>query len=152
VFKNLPGSSQYGRFFCRPIQENLEIHVKSFVKYALIFLAAMAGAAGIAYYSIGLFTQSAAEIVVPKLTGKNIIYVLETLTNMGLNAKLYGTRYDDAVPLYAVLSQDPQPGTTIKKGRDVIIYISRGKKENIVPDLRQISPEPGRDSSGGKRV
>ncbi len=98
----------------------------------------MAGAAGIAYYSIGLFTQSAGEIVVPKLIGKNIIYVLETLTNMGLNAKLYGTRYDDALPRYAVLSQDPQPGATIKKGRDVVIYISKGKKENIVPDLRQI--------------
>jgi len=104
----------------------------------MIFLAAFMVAGGIAYYAIRVFTQSADEIVLPELTGKNILYVLETLTNMGLNAKLYGTRYDDAIPKYAVLSQDPQPGATIKKGRDVVIYISKGKKENILPDLRQI--------------
>ena len=95
-------------------------------------------AGGIAYYSVRLFTQSADEIILPELTGKNIIYVLETLANMGLNAKLFGTRYDDTIPRYCVISQDPQPGATIKKGRDIIIYISKGKKENIIPDLRQI--------------
>lgn len=92
----------------------------------------------LAYYAIGLFTQSAGEIILPELRGKNIIYVLETLTNMGLNAKLHGTRYDDTQPRYAVISQDPLPGTTIKKGRDVIIQISKGKQENIIPDLRQM--------------
>lgn len=112
--------------------------MKSFLKYTLIFLIAMISAGSIAYYSIRLFTQSAGEIVLPELTGKNIIYVLETLTNMGLNAKLYGTQFDDTHPRYAVISQDPQPGATIKKGRDVVIYISKGKKENIFPDLRQI--------------
>ena len=111
--------------------------MKSIVKYLLVFLMAVIGSASIAYYSIRLFTQSAGEIVLPQLTGKNIIYVLETLTQMGLNAKLYGTQYDDAIPKYAVISQDPSPGATIKKGRDVIIYISKGKKLNIVPDLRQ---------------
>ncbi len=112
--------------------------MKSVIKYGFIFMTAFAFAAGIAYYSIRLFTQSADEIILPELTGKNIIYVLETLTNMGLNAKLYGTEYDKSIPRYAVISQDPQPGATIKKGRDVIIYISKGKKENIIPDLRQL--------------
>ncbi len=113
--------------------------MKSILKHCFIFLLAFSIAGGIGFYSVRLFTQSADEVVLPELTGKNIIYVLETLTNMGLNAKLYGTRYDDAVPRYAVISQDPQPGATIKKGRDVIIYISKGVKENIIPDLRQIS-------------
>ncbi|WP_300462476.1 PASTA domain-containing protein [Desulfobacula sp.] len=93
---------------------------------------------GITYYSVRVFTQSADEIVLPQLTGKNILYVLETLTNMGLNAKLHGTRYDDTVPRYAVISQAPKPGATIKKGRDVSLYISKGKKENMMPDLRQL--------------
>jgi len=112
--------------------------MKLIFKYVLIFLAAFAIAGAIAYYSVSLFTQSADEIVLPDLTGKNIIYVLETLTGMGLNAKLHGTRYDDSIPKYSVLSQDPQPGATIKRGRDIIIYISKGTKENIFPDLRQL--------------
>ncbi|MCP3876478.1 MAG: PASTA domain-containing protein [Desulfobacteraceae bacterium] len=112
--------------------------MKSAFKYMLIFITAFSIAGGVAYYCVRLFTQSADEIILPELTGKNIIYVLETLTNMGLNPKLHGTQYDDTIPRYAVLSQDPQPGATIKKGRDVVIYISKGKKENIIPDLRQI--------------
>jgi len=110
----------------------------SILKYALTFTLAFLIAGAIAFYSVRLFTQSADEITVPELSGKNIIYVLETLTSMGLNAKLHGTQYDDKILRYSVLSQDPQPGTTIKKGRDVTIYISKGPKENILPDLRQI--------------
>jgi len=115
--------------------------MKSFFKYIFFFLTVFSIAAGMAYYSIRIFTQSADEIILPELTGKNIIYVLETLTRMGLNAKLYGSQYDDIIPKYAVISQDPNPGTTIKKGRDVIIVISKGTKENIIPDLRQIPLE-----------
>jgi serine/threonine-protein kinase len=115
--------------------------LKLILKYLFIFLTAFILAGSIAYYSVRLFTQSADEIILPELTGKNIIYVLETLTNMGLNAKLYGTRYNDTIPRYSVISQDPRPGATIKKGRDVVIYISKGAKENIIPDLRQIPLE-----------
>lgn len=96
----------------------------------------IAGAA--AYFAVSLFTQSAKEIILPELKGKNIIYVLETLTHLGLNPKLYGTRFDDIIPKYGVTFQDPPAGTTIKKGRDVAITISKGHKETILPDLRQV--------------
>lgn len=112
--------------------------MKSIFKYTLIFSLTFFIAGAAAYYSVRLFTQSADEIILPQLTGKNIIYVLETLTSMGLNTKLYGTLYDDNIPRHSVISQDPKPGATIKKGRDVIIYISKGLKENSLPDLRQI--------------
>ena len=112
--------------------------MKSYLKYPLIFLISFAAAGSLAYYAVTLFTQSAKTVVLPELRGKNIIYVLETLTRLGLNAKLFGTQFDDEIPKYSVISQDPEPGTTIKKGRDIIIYLSRGKKENIVPDLRQL--------------
>jgi len=112
--------------------------MKSFIKYSFFFCLAFAisGAAG--YFGVNLFTRSAKEIILPELKGKNIIRVLETLTNLGLNPKLHGTQYDDNIPKYAITFQDPLPGTTIKKGRDVSIYISKGQKENIIPDLRQI--------------
>jgi len=42
-----------------------------------------------------------------------------------------------------VTFQDPSPGATIKKGRDVIIYISKGFKESRVPDLRQVELKQG---------
>jgi len=112
--------------------------MKTFLKYTCIFIFGFFIAGSIAYYSVTLFTKSADEVVLPELKGKNIIYVLETLTNMGLNAKLYGTDYNETIPIYSVISQDPEPGVTLKKGRDVVFYLSKGKKENIIPDLRQI--------------
>ncbi len=101
----------------------------------------LAGSAG--YYGISLFTKSAPEIILPDLTGKNIIQVLETLTRMGLNPKLHATQYHESIPKYGITFQDPKPGSTIKKGRDVVIYISKGFKESEVPDLRQLSLKLG---------
>jgi len=113
--------------------------MKPFLKYSFVFCMAVFVAGAVAYFAVTLFTQSAKEIILPELKGKNIIYVLETLTRLGLNPKLHGTRFDDIIPKYGVTFQDPPPGTTIKKGRDVVITISKGHKENILPDLRQVS-------------
>jgi serine/threonine-protein kinase len=115
--------------------------MKSLFRYIILFFATFCIAGAAAYYSVRLYTRSAKEIVLPELTGKNIIYVLETLTNLGLNARLRDTQYHDSVPRYSVISQSPAPGTTIKKGRDVVIYLSKGKKESIIPDLRLIGLE-----------
>ncbi|MFH2091073.1 MAG: PASTA domain-containing protein [Pseudomonadota bacterium] len=118
--------------------------MRSLFKHLIVFILAFGLAGAGAFYFIRIFTKSADELVLPNLTGKNIIYVLETLTNMGLNTKLDSTLYDDLIPRYTVISQEPAPGTTIKKGRDVVIYLSRGKKENLMPDLRLISFEHAR--------
>ena len=90
--------------------------MKPLLKYLLIFSIFFLVTGSGAYLSFMFVTQSAQEIILPELRGKNIIYVLETLTNMGLNTKLYGTKYDDDLPKYHVISQEPVPGTIIKKG------------------------------------
>ena len=112
--------------------------MKSVAKYGFVFFMAVFIAVAVGYFAISVFTRSAKEIVLPKLTGNNIIDVLETLTNMGLNPKLHGTQYDDIIPKYGVIFQDPSPGSTIKRGRDVVITISKGQKENTLPDFRQV--------------
>ncbi len=115
--------------------------MKSFFKYTALFFTTFCIAGAAAYYFVRLYTQSAEEIVLPELAGKNIIYVLETLTNLGLNARLGDTQYHDSMPRYSVIFQSPDPGTLIKKGRDVMIYLSKGKKESLIPDLRLVEFE-----------
>lgn len=110
--------------------------MKTAVTYLLLFIITLGLAGFFTFYSITLITDSAEELVLPRLTGNNIVDVLEILTNMGLNPKLKGTRYHESMPRYHVLSQDPAPGTIIKKGRDVILYISKGREQIIMPDLR----------------
>lgn len=117
--------------------------IKKLVNYLAVFCLAFTVAGSAGYLGVSLFTRSAPEIILPELTGKNIIDVLETLTRLGLNPKLYGTRYHETIPKYAVTHQDPEPGATIKKGRDIILYISKGFKEVQMPDLRQVALNQG---------
>ncbi|MCD4743867.1 MAG: PASTA domain-containing protein [Desulfobacteraceae bacterium] len=112
--------------------------MKPFIKYFLIFISAFAATAVGTYIAVVLVASNSEEVVLPDLKGKNVIYVLETLTALGLNPKLYGTEYHRTCLRYHVISQDPSPGAVIKKGRDVVIYISKGKKHASVPDLRHM--------------
>ncbi len=112
--------------------------MKPLIKYFLIFLSAFAATAAGTYIAVMLVASDSKEVVLPDLKGKNIIFVLETLTALDLNPKLYGTEYNNTCPRYHVLSQDPEPGMIIKKGRDVILYISKGIKHVKVPDLRHM--------------
>ncbi len=112
--------------------------MKTFLKYFLIFLSAFAATAAGTYIAVTLVASDSKEVVLPDLKGKNIIFVLETLTALDLNPKLYGTEYNNTCPRYHVLSQDPEPGMVIKKGRDVILYISKGVKHIKIPDLRHM--------------
>lgn len=117
--------------------------MKQAAKYLAVFLFAFGIAGGAGYLGVTAFTRSAPEVVLPNLVGENIIDVLETLTRMGLNPKLHRTRFHDRIPKYGVCFQDPEAGATIKKGRDVILYISKGFKEIQMPDIRQIPLKEG---------
>lgn len=117
--------------------------MKQVLRYLVVFIAAfgIAGTAG--YLGVKAFTRSAPEVVLPNLVGQNILEVLEILTRMGLNPKLHRTQFHDLIPKYGVSFQDPEPGATIKKGRDVVLYISKGFKEIQMPDLRQMPLKEG---------
>jgi serine/threonine-protein kinase len=83
--------------------------------------------------------KSEDTVVVPDLSGKNIVYVLELLTDLGLNTKVKGSEYSADVPENNVIFQEPEPGAEIKKGRDVRIIISKGAKSILMPNLRGLS-------------
>ncbi len=122
--------------------------MKPFVKYFLIFLSAFAATAAGTYIAVMLVASDSREVVLPDLKGKNIIYVLNSLTALNLNPKLHGSEYSKTYPRYHVISQDPEPGTIIKMGRDVILYISKGRKKIKVPDLRYMTINDAEISMG----
>ncbi|MFH1152227.1 MAG: PASTA domain-containing protein [Pseudomonadota bacterium] len=113
--------------------------MKLVLKYCFLFAVVCLMAGMCAYLAILAVTQSPEKLVLPDLVEKDLAYVLETLTGLGLNTKLQGTEYSNDIPRNHVLTQFPEPGTFIKKGRDVMIRISKGKNEMPMPDLEQIS-------------
>jgi len=93
------------------------------------------------YFSVYVFVKTEKTIIIPDLSGKDIIYVLELLSDNQLNTKVEGTEYHSTIPKNHVIYQEPKPGTEVKTGRDVSIILSKGSKWLTLPDLRGMSTE-----------
>jgi serine/threonine-protein kinase len=90
------------------------------------------------YMTVHLLIRHENKVVVPMLVGKQVVHALETLTDLGLNTKVKELRFDPAVPKHHIIAQLPEPGTEIKRGRDVRLVISRGTRTVIYPNLAGI--------------
>ena len=106
-----------------------------FITYFVLFTAT-AGAA--CFVVLTYIIGSEESVVVPDLVGRDVIYVLETLSTMELNTKVKGSEFSPQIPRSRVIFQDPAPGTRMKRGRDVRIVFSRGPQLLIMPSLKHL--------------
>jgi serine/threonine-protein kinase len=97
-----------------------------------------------AYLTLTLIIKSEDTVIVPQLVGKEVVYVLELLTDLELNTKVEGSEYSTEVPKNNVIFQEPEPGSEIKKGRDVRIIISKGPKSILMPNLENLPVQQAR--------
>jgi eukaryotic-like serine/threonine-protein kinase len=78
----------------------------------------------------------AREVSVPNLTGKPVNAATETLTEAGLTVRVEETRRPDPkVPAGHIVGQDPVPGSTIRRGRGIRLWVSGGVKSATIPRL-----------------
>ncbi len=75
------------------------------------------------------------EVRVPDLTGQDIVSVIETVRQQGLELKVDSRAPDAALPRDTVISQMPAPGSSIKKGRQVRVVVSQGPSELLTPKV-----------------
>lgn len=112
--------------------------IRSLVKIIVLGIVFMTVAGVSAYFTITLLIGGEAKITVPDLVGRDLVYVLETLTDLGLNTRIRGSEYSGEIPKNHVMAQNPAPGTQIKKGRDIRITISKGTKAVAMPNLNDL--------------
>lgn len=105
------------------------------LKVIVIVLVFAALAGGSAYLTIMMIVKGEKSVVVPDLTGKDVVYALQLLSDLGLNTKVTGAEYHDTVATHHIIFQKPSPGSEIKKGRDVRLIISKGPLRTVVPRL-----------------
>jgi eukaryotic-like serine/threonine-protein kinase len=76
----------------------------------------------------------------PAWVGEPLDAVLASLENVPV-----GTRevqdYDNDVPVGHVTGFDPDPGTELKRGQELVVYVSRGHEPVAVPAVVGLSPE-----------
>lgn len=97
-----------------------------------------------AYLTLSFIIKSEDTVVVPELVGKDVVYVLEILTDLGLNLKVKGSEYSSEVPPNHVIFQEPEAGAEIKQGRDIRIIISKGTRTILMPNLKGLSFQQAR--------
>jgi beta-lactam-binding protein with PASTA domain len=114
------------------------------LKIAILIFVFILVVGASAYLTLTMIVKSEDTVVVPDLEGKNIVYVLELLTDLGLNTKVDGSEYSADMPKNNVIFQDPEPGSEIKKGRDVRIIISKGPKSILMPNLEKLPVQQAR--------
>ena len=109
--------------------------ISRFIKIGL-FIAIFMAAAGIGTYSaVHLLIHGKNNVIVPDLQSKDVVYALEMLSDLGLNTKVKGSQYSPTIPKNHIISQEPDPGTEIKRGRDVRLVISKGPYAVVIPNL-----------------
>jgi serine/threonine-protein kinase len=113
-------------------------------KILTLFFMFLAITGGTAYLTLTWIIKSEDTVVVPDLVGKDIVHALEMLTDLGLNTKVKGSQYSETFPKNHVMLQEPGPGSEIKKGRDIRIFLSKGSKTVIMPDLIGLSNRQAR--------
>jgi beta-lactam-binding protein with PASTA domain len=113
--------------------------ISRILKFGSLFFLFILIVGASAYLTLTRIIKSEDTVVVPDLLGKNVVYVLELLTDLGLNTKVKGSEYSADVPENNVIFQEPEPGAEIKKGRDVRIIISKGAKSILMPNLKGLS-------------
>jgi beta-lactam-binding protein with PASTA domain len=109
--------------------------IKRIGKFAALALLFVVVAGGTAYFSLNMILRSEKPVVVPDLGGKEVVYALETLTDLGLNTKVTEFAYHADIPKNHIIYQEPEPGEEIRRGRDVRIAVSRGAKQLPAPNV-----------------
>lgn len=75
------------------------------------------------------------EVRVPDLVGQDIVNVIETVTQLGLQLKVDRQEPHPTLPRKTVIAQMPEPGNGIKKGRQVHVVLSQGSSATQTLDL-----------------
>lgn len=118
-------------------REAIGFWLKSARSLILLFLVVVTVTAGL-FVGIGVYRTYFAmpeEIEVPVIQGKDLREVNSLLNSVGLRLRLEEGKYSNKFPEQIVLSQQPAPGKTVRRDREVLAVVSLGPELMTVPDL-----------------
>ncbi len=108
--------------------------MKQVMRGIAVFLALIAVGIVSAFAVVALLLRQE-DVRVADLTGQDIVAVIEILNQQGLQLKVERRESSQSVPRDAVISQSPQPGASVKKGRQVRVVVSVGPSDLQAPKL-----------------
>lgn len=116
------------------LEEETETGVKKGKNWAWIVVTIFAA---LLLFGVGFlfFIPSQPVTRVPDVTGLTLSEAANRAGEHGLGVKTVRHDYSEVVPLGHIITQDPKPGRSLRRGRDIEVVLSRGKEMVVVPDL-----------------
>ncbi len=74
------------------------------------------------------------DLVIPPLREMSVLDAVDEAERVGLAVKI--EQVDSSIPSGTVLAQWPEPGTKVRKDKNIILKVSKGGNRKMVPDLR----------------
>jgi len=109
----------------------------------LVILAIAGGVVGILIVDKlvmpGIVHTDRQDVFVPSLVKEPWEKARQTLFDVGLRLQIRERQYDEKIPRDHVISQEPAPQEQVKKGRMVVVVVSKGSETGMVPDLRKLT-------------
>lgn len=108
--------------------------MKRLLKGLGIFLA-LVGVGIVSAFAVVALLLRQEEVRVPDLTGQDIVNVIDTVRQLGLELKVDRREPHPSMPRDTVISQTPAQGGGIKKGRTLLVVVSQGPSDMQAPKL-----------------
>ncbi len=80
-------------------------------------------------------SKGAERFIVPELAGFGLERARNQLEEMGLEIERVDSGFSDSLPKGVISATQPQAGVIVKKGDGIVITISQGRQEIVVPNL-----------------
>jgi serine/threonine-protein kinase len=77
-------------------------------------------------------------VTVPSLVNVQWEKARQRLFDVGLRLQIRARQYDEKIPHEFVISQQPAADEKVKKGRMVVVVVSKGSETGVVPDVRRL--------------
>ncbi|HAJ78694.1 MAG TPA: hypothetical protein DCO75_02895 [Fibrobacteres bacterium] len=82
-------------------------------------------------------------VTVPEITGKPWENARQELFNVGLRLQISSRQFDEKVRKDYVMSQQPAPQESVRKGRMVVVTISKGSEIGVIPNIIDLTERKG---------
>jgi serine/threonine-protein kinase len=116
-----------------------------FIKNAFRALTVLAGLIVIAIVAVLFWlTRPIKEVPVPDLQGKPLVEARRLAQEAGLNLVIRQEDYNEQFPAGTVYLVQPEPGTTVKAGSPVQVWVSKGSRRVEVPNVQGLSEADAR--------
>jgi beta-lactam-binding protein with PASTA domain len=91
------------------------------------------------FSSLSLITQHGAEVKVPSVAGRDLRSAEKTLRAYGFDV-VVDSSYDPGKKAFAVLNQQPEPGSVVKDGRTIFLTVNKAEPPTTpMPNLVNLS-------------